>query len=447
MKSHSSIASLLVLLFSALPVFSDLNSDREALLDFAASIFHTTKLNWNAEAPVCSSWIGITCNLNKSRVIAIHLPGSELAGSIPANSIGKLDALRVLSLRSNLLNGNLPSDVLSIPSLQFLYLQHNNFSGAFPTSLSHKLVVLDLSFNAISGNIPTTIQNLTRLTALNLQNNSISGAIPNLNLPRLKLLNFSYNKLNGSIPSSLQKYPNSSFVGNPQLCGPPLNHCSVASPSPTPSPSPISLPSSPTLPQNHNASHHRKKLGPNFFIVMVVGGAAVLFFVAMVFFLCCFKKTKTEDSGMMKGKASTGGKNEKPPDFGSGVQEAEKNKLFFFQGCSYSFDLEDLLRASAEILGKGSNGTTYKAVLEEGTTVVVKRLKEVMAGKKEFEQQMEVVGRLGQHPNVVPLRAYYYSKDEKLLVYNYMPAGSLFLRLHGSTVLYLNPTKIEYRKK
>ncbi|XP_059462012.1 probable inactive receptor kinase At5g58300 [Corylus avellana] len=32
---------------------------------------------------------------------------------------------------------------------------------------------------------------------------------------------------------------------------------------------------------------------------------------------------------------------------------------------------------------------------------------------------------------VVPLRAYYYSKDEKLLVSNYMPAGSLFTLLHG----------------
>jgi serine/threonine protein kinase len=63
--------------------------------------------------------------------------------------------------------------------------------------------------------------------------------------------------------------------------------------------------------------------------------------------------------------------------------------------------------------------------------VVVKRLKEVAAGKKEFEQQMEVIGRVGQHPNIVPLRAYYYSKDEKLLVHNYMSAGSLSAFLHG----------------
>lgn len=134
----------------------------------------------------------------------------------------------------------------------------------------------------------------------------------------------------------------------------------------------------------------------------------------------------------MKGKAPSGGRSEKPKEeFGSGVQEPEKNKLVFFEGCSYNFDLDDLLRASAEVLGKGSYGTAYKAVLEEATTVVVKRLKEVVVGKKDFEQQMEIVGRVGQHTNVVPLRAYYYSKDEKLLVYDYISNGSLSAFLHG----------------
>ena len=111
----------------------------------------------------------------------------------------------------------------------------------------------------------------------------------------------------------------------------------------------------------------------------------------------------------------------------------------FVNGGGYSFDLEDLLRASAEVLGKGSVGTSYKAVLEEGTTVVVKRLKDVVAGKREFEAQMEVLGKC-KHENVVPLRAYYFSKDEKLLVYDYLPNGSLSALLHG-----MNPSSISLR--
>jgi hypothetical protein len=35
------------------------------------------------------------------------------------------------------------------------------------------------------------------------------------------------------------------------------------------------------------------------------------------------------------------------------------------------------------------------------------------------------------HENLVPLRAYYYSGDEKLLVYDYMSMGSLSALLHG----------------
>ena len=439
MKPHSLILMLMIFLF-VLPIFplivADLKSDTQALLDFAAAIPHARKLNWNSSTPVCSSWVGVTCNLNGSRVIAIHIPAVGLRGSIPAHSIGRLDALKVLSLRSNYLNGNLPPDITSISSLQSLYLQHNNFSGQFPASLSTKLNALDISFNSFSGSIPLTFQNLTRLTVLNLQNNSISGAIPRLNLPKLKLLNVSYNNLNGSIPFSLQNFPSSSFEGNSLLCGPPLKHCSTISPSPSPSPSPSYLPPSSTISQNQK-SIPNKKFGLGSIIVMAVGGSAMLFLLVLMIFICCLKRTDDDGKGVLKGKASRGGRNEKPKDFGSGVQEAEKNKLFFFEGCSYNFDLEDLLRASAEVLGKGSYGTAYKAVLDEGTVVVVKRLKEVVVGKKEFEQQMEFLGRVGQHPNVVPLRAYYFSKDEKLLVYNYMPAGSLFMLLHG--MLNLNP--------
>ncbi|KAM3697635.1 hypothetical protein ACB098_06G128300 [Castanea mollissima] len=429
MKPHSLILMLMIFLF-ILPIFplivADLKSDTQALLDFAAAIPHARKLNWNSSTPVCSSWVGVTCNLNGSRVIAIHIPAVGLRGTIPAHSIGRLDALKVLSLRSNYLNGNLPPDITSISSLQSLYLQHNNFSGQFPASLSTKLNALDISFNSFSGSIPLTFQNLTRLTVLNLQNNSISGAIPRLNLPKLKLLNVSHNNLNGSIPFSLQNFPSSSFEGNSLLCGPPLKHCSTISPSPSYLPPP-----SPTISQNQKSTPN-KKFGLGSTIVIAVGGSAMLFLVVLMIFICCLKRTDDDGKGVLKGKASRGGRNEKPKDFGSGVQEAEKNKLFFFEGCSYNFDLEDLLRASAEVLGKGSYGTAYKAVLDEGTVVVVKRLKEVVVGKKEFEQQMEFLGRVGQHPNVVPLRAYYFSKDEKLLVYNYMPAGSLFMLLHGN---------------
>ncbi|GKC87901.1 probable inactive receptor kinase, partial [Tanacetum coccineum] len=109
----------------------------------------------------------------------------------------------------------------------------------------------------------------------------------------------------------------------------------------------------------------------------------------------------------------------------SAAGDASGNKkLVFFRNSSTIFDLEDLLRASAEVLGKGTFGTAYKAVLEAGMMVAVKRLKDVTVSEPEFREKIEFVGAM-DHLNLVPLRAYYYSKEEKLLVYDYMPMGSL----------------------
>ncbi|GAB4832105.1 hypothetical protein Ancab_006125 [Ancistrocladus abbreviatus] len=418
--------ALFVIVSSA---FADLNSDKQALLDFAAKVPHARRLNWNVGTPVCTSWIGISCNPEKTRVVAIRLPGIGFFGPLPAGVIGKLDALCALSLRSNYLTGDLPFDILSIPALQSLYLQHNNFSGSIPNSFSPRLAVIDLSFNSFTGNIPPAIHNLTRLTVLKLQNNVLSGTILGLDLPRVKLLNLSHNHLAGSIPSSLQKFPSSSFLGN-SLCGPPLGQCHVNAPSPSPSPSVTISTHQPTSPQNDGSG--KEKLSTGALVAIVIGGAFGLLLVIIVLLLCCLRSEHGEGNPTGKGKASNKKKGQMlKEDFGSGVQEAEKNKLVFFEGPAYNFDLEDLLRASAEVLGKGSYGTAYKAILDEGTTVVVKRLKEVGIGKREFEQHMEAISKVGQHPNVVPLRAYYYSKDEKLLVYDSVAGGSLASLLHG----------------
>ncbi|KAM6581500.1 hypothetical protein CsatA_005274 [Cannabis sativa] len=421
------VALLFLLSIFTEPTMADLDSDKKALLDFISAVPHGHKVNWDPSTPVCTTWVGINCTLNGSNVISIRLPGVGLYGPIPANTLEKLDTLMILSLRSNRLNGTLPSHLLSLPSLRFVYLQNNDFSGSIPASLSQHLTVFDLSFNSLSGKIPDSVRNLSHLTGLNLQNNSLTGSIPDFNLPKLKHLNLSYNHLSGSIPTALRVFPAASFEGNMMLCGSsPLKQCI----SPSLSPSPSHLPSEPTAPpKNRNVS--KRKLSEGAIIAIAVGGGfALLFVLVLLTLLCCLKKKGREDSsGVAKSKT---GRSEPPKeDFGSGVQEAEKNKLVFYEGSSYNFDLEDLLRASAEVLGKGSYGTTYKAILEEGTTVVVKRLKEVVVGKKEFEQQMENVGRVSQHPNVVPLRAYYYSKDEKLLVYDYISSGSFSALLHG----------------
>lgn len=96
-----------------------------------------------------------------------------------------------------------------------------------------------------------------------------------------------------------------------------------------------------------------------------------------------------------------------------------------------SYDLDELLRASAFVLGKSGVGIVYKVVLEDGLTLAVRRLGEGGSQRfKEFQAEVEAIGRI-RHCNIVTLRAYYWSVDEKLLIYDYIPNGSLAAALHG----------------
>ena len=95
------------------------------------------------------------------------------------------------------------------------------------------------------------------------------------------------------------------------------------------------------------------------------------------------------------------------------------------------FDMDDLLRASAEMLGRGNLGVTYKASLEIGTVVVVKRLSYMNElSRKEFLKQMQLLGKLKQE-SLVEIISFYHSDEQKLVIYEFISNGTLFELLHG----------------
>lgn len=113
------------------------------------------------------------------------------------------------------------------------------------------------------------------------------------------------------------------------------------------------------------------------------------------------------------------------------MPKEEQGRLTFVKEERVKFNIQDLLKASAEVLGSGSFGSSYKASLSDGPAVVVKRFKEMNgAGREDFYEHMRRIGRLS-HPNLLPLVAYYYRKEEKLLVTDYVFHGSLAHLLHG----------------
>ncbi|XP_047952049.1 probable leucine-rich repeat receptor-like protein kinase At1g68400 [Salvia hispanica] len=95
--------------------------------------------------------------------------------------------------------------------------------------------------------------------------------------------------------------------------------------------------------------------------------------------------------------------------------------------------IEYLLEASAaEVIGKGSFGNSYKITLDNGSIVVVKRCKYVNPTFKDFQKHVELFGRMN-HTNIGRLKAFYYSRYEKLLLYDYYTQGCIS-SLHGNTL-------------
>ncbi|XP_015895551.3 probable leucine-rich repeat receptor-like protein kinase At1g68400 [Ziziphus jujuba] len=441
------VFSLIILHLSVLE--ASLNSDLEALMAFKANSDTTNKLiNWNSTSHPCT-FTGVSCIRN--RVSRLVLENLGLRGSF--EPLTALTQLRVLSLKKNRLSGPIP-DLSNVTTLKLLFLSYNDFSGAFPASVASlfRLYRLDLSFNNLTGEIPAAVNRLTHLLTLRLEENRFSGSISGLNLPSLQDFNISGNRFSGKIPKSLSSYPESAFAQNAALCGSPMQNCTDIASDPTrpgsdgavaspliPNTNPTIVASSPSsLPMNSSpqksSSTHRNgttKISPIALIAIIVGDVLVLIIISLLLY-CYFWRNyaaKTRD-----GKGSKLLESEKIV-FSSSPYPAqpgfERGRMVFFEGVK-RFELEDLLRASAEMLGKGGFGTAYKAVLDDGNVVAVKRLKDAqVGGKREFEQHMEVLGRL-RHPNIVSLRAYYFAREEKLLVYDYMPNGSLFWLLHGN---------------
>ncbi|KAK3006196.1 hypothetical protein RJ639_017735 [Escallonia herrerae] len=342
--------------------------------------------NWTlptTTSTACSAaWQGVRCT--NDHVTALSLPSLSLRG--PISSLSSLSQLRLLDLRNNRLNGTLAS-LTSCANLKLVYLSGNDFSGQIPPEIDSltRLLRLDLSDNNLNGPIPTQISKLDRLLTLRLQNNELTGPVPDSvdSLPLLSQLNLSNNELYGHVSEKLlTKFGAVSFTGNEGLCGSnPLPACSLSK-SPPATASAQTVPSNPSsLPSTAPAvdrtkQNSRKGLTPGAIVAIVVANS-VLLLVVISFVVAYWCGRYSRDSnfrtGSENGKRRKSGSSyaseKKVFDNGGGDSDGtnatDKSKLVFYER-KQQFELEDLLKASAEMLGKGSLGTVYKAVLDDG---------------------------------------------------------------------------------
>ncbi|KAF8683831.1 hypothetical protein HU200_044769 [Digitaria exilis] len=356
----------------------------------------------------------------------LSLGNNLISGSIP-EEIGNLSNLRALDLSDNLLGGSLPESLCNLTKLVELDLDGNDIGGHIPDCFDglKNLTKLSLKRNVLDGEIPATVGNLSALSFLDVSENNLTGEIPASlsDLANLSSFNVSYNNLSGPVPVVLSnKFNSTSFVGNLQLCG--FNGSAIC----TSASSPVASPS-PPLPLSERRT---RKLNKKELIFAVVG-ILLLFLLLFCCVLVFWRKDKQESSSPKKSAkdVTTTKKTVGKPGSGTDGGGDGGGKLVHFDG-PLSFTADDLLCATAEILGKSTYGTVYKATMEDGSYVAVKRLREKIAkNQKEFEAEVNVLGKL-RHPNLLALRAYYLGpKGEKLLVFDYMPKGNLASFLHA----------------
>ncbi|CAD6340355.1 unnamed protein product [Miscanthus lutarioriparius] len=85
------------------------------------------------------------------------------------------------------------------------------------------------------------------------------------------------------------------------------------------------------------------------------------------------------------------------------------------------------------ILGRGGHGTVYKGMLKEGSLVAVKRCVSMTSEqqKKEFGKEMLILSQIN-HKNIVKLLGCCLEVEVPMLVYEFIPNGTLFQFIHGS---------------
>jgi len=438
-------ACLILFTFTNLPLLPSLNTDGLALLALKAAITADptdTLASWSETDPTPCHWHGIAC-IN-DRVTSLSLPDKNFTGYIPFE-LGLLGSLTRLTLSRNNFSKSIPSHLFNATTLRFLDLSHNSLSGPIPPNIVslEALTHLDLSSNCLNGSLPASLNKLKSLTgALNLSYNSFSGEIPGSYgfFPVMVSLDLRHNNLSGKVPlfGSLVNQGPTAFAGNPSLCGFPLQTA-------CPEAVNITVSDNPENPKDPNpvlfpGSVGKVKVKTGSVAVPLISGFSVVIGVVTVSVWLYRKKRRADEGKMGKEEKIEKGDNNEVT-----FNEEEQKGKFVVMDEGFNMELEDLLRASAYVVGKSRSGIVYKVVVGGGgsgtaipTVVAVRRLSEGDATwkLKEFESEVEAIERV-HHPNIARLRAYYFAHDEKLLVSDFIRNGSLYSALHGNISLIL----------
>jgi hypothetical protein len=256
--------------------------------------------------------------------------------------------------------------------------------------------VLDVSSNKLTGKLPTELGNLVMLEVLNLSHNQFIGRIPSSidSMVSLSTLDVSYNNLEGPLPSG-HLFQNASanwFLHNKGLCG---NISGLSACSSTPI-----------------KEYHKSRILRLLLVACIpVGIVIILSIVAIIMIL----------------------RTRKRPQLTIVTDTRDVLSVWNFDG---KLVFEDITRVTENfseryIIGSGGYGTVYKAQLQGGRLVAVKKLhptEEEINDEKRFLSEIEVLTKIG-HRSIVKLYGFCSHPRYKFLVYDYIERGNLHIIL------------------
>ncbi|KAJ0471082.1 putative protein kinase RLK-Pelle-LRR-XI-1 family [Helianthus annuus] len=362
---------------------------------------------------------------NLPNVTYVDMSNNNFTGPIPAD-LANAVKLEYLNISGNSFGTGLPENIWSAPSLQIfsasfskltgkipkfqgceniykIEIEANELSDSIPWDIGHcmKLISLNLRHNSLTGIIPWEISTLPVITDVDLSHNFLTGTIPSTfgNCSTLEGFNVSYNQLTGPVPSfgpAFSSLHPSSFAGNDGLCGGVVQKvCDTGS-------------------ETEVKPQQTKKTAGTLMWILAAAfcvGVFVLIAGGRCFHATCQRRFVVEE------------------------REIGPWKLTAFQRLNFTADdVVECVSMTDKILGMGSTGTVYKAEMPSGEIIAVKKLwgkhKETIRRRRGVLAEVDVLGNV-RHRNIVRLLGCCSNMDSTMLLYEYMPNGSLDDLLHG----------------